>query len=109
MSDVIVTYDVLNELNGSLKQIILEFEKAEERADDLEDSVGTPYGKTRLRDASSEFESGWNDRRRGLREDLMKIQERVESTGRGWAEWDVEASRSTQVERNEAATMPRAS
>ena len=103
--DVIVTYEVLNELNGSLKQIIVEFEKAEGRSNDLEAAVGAPYGKTRLRDRAHSFEAGWNDRRGALKGDLEKIQERVEGTGREWADWDLEASKSTKVERNEVDTM----
>ncbi|MFB8387758.1 hypothetical protein ACFC3F_11530 [Microbacterium sp. NPDC055910] len=107
MTKVIVEYSVLNELNHSLKQIIVEFEKAEGRGDALEGQIGAPYGKTRLRDEAAEFESGWNDRRRVLKEDLLTIQDRVESTGREWANWDLEASKSGGVEVNEVDTMPR--
>jgi hypothetical protein len=38
----------------------------------------------------------------------MKIQERVEATGKGWAEWDTEAAKELAVEANEVDTMPRA-
>ncbi|MBM7505723.1 hypothetical protein ACFPER_01305 [Agromyces aurantiacus] len=108
MTDVLIEYGVLNELNGSLKQIIVELEKAEQRASALEDAIGDPYGKDRLREAAEEFEDGWDDRRAALKEDLMKIQERVEATGKAWAEWDAEASRQLAVEANEVDTMPRA-
>ena len=108
MPDVLIEYRVLNELNGSLKQIIVELEKAEDRASTLEGDIGDPCGRNRLREAAEEFEDGWDDRRAALREDLMKIQERVEATGRGWEEWDREASRDLAVEANETSTMPRA-
>ena len=108
MTDVVVDYATLNELNHSLKQIIVELEKAERRSNDLEGAVGTPYGKTRLRDRVSEFESGWDDRRRVLKEDLLTLQDRVESTGREWENWDLDASRSGGVEIDEASTLPRA-
>jgi DNA repair exonuclease SbcCD ATPase subunit len=106
MTDVLVEYGVLNELNGSLKQIIVELENAEDRADTLEDDIGDPYGHDDLREAAEEFEDGWNDRRKALKEDLMKIQERVEGTGKAWAEWDTEASAELAVEADEADTMP---
>jgi hypothetical protein len=38
----------------------------------------------------------------------MKIQERVEATGKGWAEWDTAAAKELAVEANEVDTMPRA-
>ena len=107
MTDVLIEYRVLNELNGSLKQIIVELEKAEDRASTLEGDIGDPYGRNRLREAAEEFEDGWNDRRAALKEDLMKIQERVEATGKGWEQWDRDASRQLAVEANEASTMPR--
>ncbi|WP_022889712.1 hypothetical protein [Agromyces italicus] len=108
MTDVLIEYSVLNELNGSLKQIIVELENAEHRASDLEGDIGDPYGRNRLREAAEEFEDGWNDRRGALKEDLMKIQERVEATGKAWADWDSEAAASLAVEANEVDTMPRA-
>ena len=107
MTDVLIEYGVLNELNGSLKQIIVELEKAEGRADTLEGDIGDPYGKNRLREAAEEFEDGWNDRRSALKEDLMKIQERVEETGKAWERWDTDAARELAVEPNEASTLPR--
>lgn len=108
MTDILIEYSVLNELNGSLKQIIVELEKAEERATSLEGDIGDPYGRDTLREAAEEFEDGWDDRRAALKEDLMKIQERVEATGKGWAEWDTAAARELAVEANEVDTMPRA-
>ncbi|WP_419818439.1 hypothetical protein [Glaciibacter flavus] len=107
MVDVLVEYSVLNELNGSLKQIIVELQEAESRATTLEGDIGDPYGRNKLREAAEEFEDGWDDRRKALKEDLMKIQERVEGTGQGWANWDTEVSSKLAVESNEADTMPK--
>lgn len=103
MSDVAITYSILNELNGSLKQIIVEFEEASKRADVLESAIGDPCGKNKLREAAEEFEDGWNDRRKGLKEDLAKIQEHVESVGSSWADWDTEASKSLTVDGDEVS------
>ncbi|WP_203581633.1 hypothetical protein [Microbacterium hibisci] len=108
MSDVEISYSVLNELNGSLKQIIVEFEKANARSDDLESAIGAPYGKTRLRDRAHTFEEGWHVRRKALQEDLMTIQERVEKTGKEWESWDLEASKANEVEVDEAEHLPKA-
>jgi len=108
VTDVLIEYSVLNELNGSLKQIIVELENAEDRATSVEHDIGDPYGRNDLREAAEEFEDGWNDRREALKEDLMKIQERVESTGKAWEQWDRDVSAELAVEANEASTMPRA-
>ncbi len=42
MSDVKISYSVLNELNGSLKQILVELEDASKRASALEAAIGDP-------------------------------------------------------------------
>ena len=107
MSGVLVEYTVLNELNGSLKQIIVELERAESRASNLAADITDPYGQSKLREAAAEFEDGWNNRRSALKESLMTIQKRVEGTGKAWADWDTEASQNLKVEANEASTMPR--
>ena len=107
MSDVLINYSVLNELNGSLKQIIVELEEAENRADDLEDAIGDPVGRDDLREAAEEFEDGWDDRRKFLKEDIELVQQHVEEVGSKWAEWDTEASKSLKVEKDEAETLPR--
>ncbi|MWB98203.1 flagellar protein FlgN [Agromyces seonyuensis] len=108
MADVLIRYDALNELNGSLKQIIVEFERAGDRSSALEDAIDRPYGKGRLRDEASSFESGWDDRRSALTEDLRTIQERVQKVLTGWADFDDRASRSLSVSVDEVSTLPSA-
>jgi DNA repair exonuclease SbcCD ATPase subunit len=106
MTDVKISYSVLNELNGSLKQIIVELEEASNRASALEDAIGDPCGRNDLREAAEEFEDGWDDRRKFLEEDIAEVQKHVEEIGKAWAEWDTEAAASLAVEANEAATLP---
>ncbi|GLI27938.1 hypothetical protein ARHIZOSPH14_21800 [Agromyces rhizosphaerae] len=108
MSDVLISYSVLNELNGSLKQILVELDEASNRSDQLEEAIGTPCGRGELRSRASSFESGWDDRRRYLRDDIAKVQQHVEETGAAWEDWDVEASKSLSVDAGETRDLPRA-
>ncbi|MDF2574194.1 MAG: flagellar protein FlgN [Agromyces sp.] len=108
MSDgVLIPYEVLNELNGSLKQIIVEFEKAGSRSNDLEQAIATPYGRSSLRDEADRFEGDWDDKRETLKQDIEEIQKHVEEVGTAWSNWDTEASASLSVDRNETKNLPK--
>lgn len=107
MADVLIPYEVLNELNGSLKQIIVEFDKAGRRSNDLEEAVGTPYDRSGLRDQADRFEGAWDDKRETLRQDVEEIQKHVEGVGTSWNDWDTEASRSLSVDEGETAGLPK--
>lgn len=107
MSDVLISYEILNQLNGSLKQILVEFEEASHRSDVLEGAIAEPCGRNTLKHRASDFESGWDDRRSKLKEDLAKVQEHVEQVGEGWQNWDTEASKSLKVDSNAAANLPK--
>jgi len=106
MSDVVISFSQLNELNGSLKQIIVELDEAGQRSDRLEDAVQSPCGRSDLRNAVSEFESGWNDRRKALKSDIETVQQHVEEIGAAWSEWDLEAAQSLSVDRGDAPIVP---
>ncbi len=106
MSDVVIDYVVLNELNGSLKQIIVEFNDASKRSGSLMDAIGKPAGRDNLRNAAHNFESGWDDRRAKLLEDIEKVQQHVEKVGSGWAKWDTEAAQSLSVDKDAASKLP---
>jgi hypothetical protein len=97
MPDVFIRVDHLNRLNGSLKQIIVEFEDAEERTDALQNMIDRPDGRSELRDRTHDFEGGWDDRRNALIEKLSGIQAAVESTCSGWQEFDAEAAQQLKV------------
>ncbi|MWB98197.1 flagellar protein FlgN [Agromyces seonyuensis] len=103
-----IPYDVLNRLNGSLKQIIVEFDRAGARGDALEAAIGRPFGRGGLRDAAGKFESAWNDKRDTLREKLEEIQQKVDQVGSGWADWDADASAQLRVESGDTTRLPKA-
>lgn len=93
MSDgVLIKYDELDRVNERLKKIIEELEDASGRSDDLEGWIDTPYGKNKLRDRASEFESGWDDRRNKLLEDIQKVQQHVDGVLKGFEEWDTDTA-----------------
>ena len=109
MSDgVQIPYEVLNELNGSLKQIIVEFEQANSRSSALESAIGNPLGRNSLRDEAERFEGDWDDKRETLRQDVVDIQKHVEDIGKGWVEWDLEASKQLSVDEGESTNLPKA-
>lgn len=87
-----IPYDRLNELNGALKQIIVEFENAKDNSSALEEAIGRPHGESGLRDQADRFEGEWDDKRNQLKEDLLNIQEHVEAVVKNWSDWDSEAS-----------------
>jgi hypothetical protein len=97
MADVFVKVEHLNKLNGSLKQIIVEFNDAAQRTNALQDLIDRPDGRSELRDKIHHFEAGWDDRRNALIEKLTGIQSAVESTCTGWQDFDSEAAQQLKV------------
>jgi hypothetical protein len=106
MADVYVKVEHLNKLNGSLKQILVEFNDAAGRTDDLQDAIGRPDGRSGLRDRTHEFEGGWDDRRNALIEKLTAIQASVESTCKGWQDFDEQAAKDLALTENAGDTLP---
>ncbi len=106
MSDVYVKVEHLNELNGSLKQILVEFADAGSRTDRLQNMIGNPDGRTSLKDKTHDFEGGWDDRRNALIEKLTAIQAQVESTCTGWQGFDLDASKQLELDENAGSTLP---
>ncbi|MBD3942062.1 hypothetical protein IF188_10175 [Microbacterium sp. NEAU-LLC] len=106
MADVYVKVDHLNRLNGSLKQIIVEFEDAAKNTDLLQSLIGHPDGRDGLYKRTHDFEGGWNDRRKQLLEKLTNIQASVEATCKGWEDFDLELSRDLAVQESDPANLP---
>lgn len=71
-----------------------EFEDAASTNDDLEESVGNPHGRGRLRDRVGWFEANWSGAREDLRERLESVHERIDDIVTGWDDWEAEASAS---------------
>ncbi|MFF2494612.1 hypothetical protein [Agromyces sp. NPDC058064] len=97
-ADVEIPYEVLNELNGSLKQIIVEFDRAGSRSNSLESDIGRPLGRGGLRAQVDKFEGAWNDKRETLKQDIAELQKHVEDVGQGWKDWDSEAAASLSLD-----------
>ena len=106
MADVFIRVDHLNRLNGSLKQIIVEFEDAAQRTNALQDMIDRPDGRSELRDKTHDFEGGWDDRRNALIQKLTAIQGAVESTCAGWQEFDAEAAQQLRVSETTGDYLP---
>lgn len=105
--EVLIPYEVLNELNGSLKQIIVEFENATARSESLEAAIGSPQDRSNLRSQAQRFEEAWDDKRDTLKQNVESIQEQVEKVGKSWVDWDLEARKSLSVDADEAKNLPR--
>lgn len=106
MTDVYIKVDHLNRLNGSLKQILVEFADAARNTDALQNLIGRPDGRSGLHDRTHEFEGGWDDRRNALIDKLSNLQVAVEETCTGWQEFDLELSRSVALEESAGDTLP---
>ena len=103
-----IPYEVLNELNGSLKQIMVEFSNAKTGSNALEAAIGRPLGRSELRDEADRFEGEWDDKRETLRQDIEEVQKHVEEVGKAWVDWDTEASSQLSVDKNESNNLPKA-
>lgn len=90
--DVLVRFEDLGTLNDCLRQIVAEFDGAEDRADVLERAIGDPYGRSPLREAVQDFEDRWDDKRDELRDGIKQVQEHVQGVIDGFTDWDVETA-----------------
>lgn len=89
---VLIKYTELKAVGDNLKKIIEELKEASNRADVLEEAIGDPYGKNKLREAAEEFEDGWDDRRGKLLEDIEKVEQHVAAVLEGFEEWDTDTA-----------------
>ena len=85
---VAVSYDELGRLHRRLTWIINELEDATARRRELSQDIGSPYGKQRLRDVTTEFETRWDDKRADLLEDVRELRRRVRAVVDGFEDWD---------------------
>jgi hypothetical protein len=106
MADVYIKVDHLNRLNGSLKQILVEFKDAAKRTDHLQNLIDRPDGRSGLHDKTHDFEGGWDDRRNALVEKLSGIQAAVESTCTGWQDFDLQLSKDLELKEDDGRNLP---
>jgi hypothetical protein len=87
-----ITYEVLDELHGSLSHIYDELDHATSRSEDFEDAIGAPFGDNTLRKEAQSFEEEWDDKRNRLKEDVGTVLEHTQAILEGWKKWDQDAA-----------------
>jgi len=102
-----VKYDELNRVNEQLKSIVEELNGAASRTDAVEEAIGTPYGKSRLRQRVHDFEGRWNDKRKELSTDIDKVQKHVQGVLDGLKDWDEKTASQMEVDVTGADTTAR--
>lgn len=90
--DIMLDLERLRAAKEGLSASIDEFETAAQTNDALEDAVGRPDDRTRLRDVAHDFESAWNDKREALKDNLKNIEERLTSIIDNWTDWDAQTA-----------------
>lgn len=88
MADIYISLSELEIMSAQLKSIITEFENAEDRADELEEAIGDPFGRNDLREKAEDFEDRWNLKRDELQEGLSDIQKHLDGVIKGVSEAD---------------------
>lgn len=92
--DIDIPMSELESLDRALRSIITEFDNAGDRADQLQEWIGTPHGESSLRNEVDRFEGAWDDKRDTLKEDVVAVQEQVAAVAKAWADFDSDAARS---------------
>ncbi|MER6937017.1 flagellar protein FlgN [Nocardioides sp. NPDC127514] len=90
--DFYIDLGQLNTVKDELGKITKEFEDAEDRADDLEDAIGDPYGRNELREAAEDFEDRWNHKRDELKDSLDDVLEHIKGVIENVEKWDADTA-----------------
>ncbi|MBQ3357921.1 hypothetical protein ACTJKK_16190 [Microbacterium sp. 22179] len=90
--DVLLDRERLRDARDTLKTAKDDFENAGSINDTLEQAIGTPQGKSKLRDRVGWFESNWSGNRDELTESVENVYKRLDGIIEGWDEWEAEAS-----------------
>jgi len=89
VADIYVSLAELEAANWQLSEIVTEFEKATERADDLEGAIGDPFGRSELREAAEDFEDRWNHKRDQLKENLEGLNQQLGTMVKAFNKLDI--------------------
>lgn len=92
MADIYIKFDELRTAKGQLDDIIDEFDKAKDNADDLEEAIGDPFGKNNLRENVEDFEDRWDSKRDNLNESLKAVRDHIAGVIDGVTDWDSETA-----------------
>lgn len=90
--DVNIRMAELETLRDELNAIVTEFEEAVQRSEALEDAIGSPFGRSELRERVEDFEHRWDDKRSELKESLDQIRKRVADTIKAFQDFDEDAA-----------------
>ena len=90
--DFYIDLGQLNTVKDELSKITKEFEDAEDRADDLEDAIGDPYGRNELREAAEDFEDRWNHEADELKDSLNDVLEHIKGVIENVEKWDTDTA-----------------
>jgi hypothetical protein len=90
--DVLLDRERLRDARDTLKTAKDDFENSGSINDTLEQAIGTPQGKSKLRDRVGWFESNWSGNRDELTESVENVYKRLDGIIEGWDEWEAEAS-----------------
>lgn len=82
----------LRDAQTGLAAAITAFEDAAKTNDNLEEAIGNPHSKDKLRRRVGWFESKWDGNREDLTEKLTGIQERLTGIIDGWEKWEQDAA-----------------
>jgi hypothetical protein len=108
--DVYLNMQAIDEVLAGLTTSIAEFDEASEVARGLQDAVGRPDDRGRLRSKVDDFESDWNNTRNELKDNLDEIRGHLQDIVDGWRNWDAEAAAALQSngpDNDPAAHRPR--
>lgn len=90
--DVLLDRARLRDARDTLKTAKADFESASSINDTLENAIGTPQGKSKLRDRVGWFESNWSGNREDLTKSIEDVYKRLDGIINGWDEWEKQAS-----------------
>lgn len=90
--DVLLDRDRLRDARDTLKTAKADFDEAGSINDTLERAIGTPQGKSKLRDRVGWFESNWSGNRDDLKESVENVYKRLDAIIDGWDEWEAQAA-----------------
>lgn len=88
MADVYIRISELDAAVQDLDSIIDEFENATSRSEALEGAIGSPFGRSELRDKAKDFEERWDDKRDDLKDGLKEVRKHVKGVVDGFQHWD---------------------
>jgi len=89
--DILIRLDDLAQLRDELAGILAEFDSSGSESETLAHEIGTPDGRTALRDRVEDFHENWKIHRRELAASLQAVHDQVKNTHAEWVRLDEES------------------